>query len=105
MCVIVLEPMLHYGRSAMAVGLDPAPSPAIRRARRRASNSTDLLPRGGLAGDHGPRRPPGPTNTDSVQDAMDMLADAIRRSPLGRIGEPKDIAEVVAFLASDQARW
>jgi 3-oxoacyl-[acyl-carrier protein] reductase len=36
---------------------------------------------------------------------MDMLADAIRRSPLGRIGEPKDIAEVVAFLASDQARW
>ncbi|GAA3261923.1 hypothetical protein GCM10020216_102960 [Nonomuraea helvata] len=48
---------------------------------------------------------PGPTNTDSVQDVMDMLADAIRRTPLGRIGEPEDIADVVAFLASDQARW
>jgi 3-oxoacyl-[acyl-carrier protein] reductase len=27
------------------------------------------------------------------------------RVPLGRIGEPRDIADVVAFLASDQARY
>jgi NAD(P)-dependent dehydrogenase (short-subunit alcohol dehydrogenase family) len=25
--------------------------------------------------------------------------------PLGRIGEPEDIADVITFLASDQARW
>jgi 3-oxoacyl-[acyl-carrier protein] reductase len=25
--------------------------------------------------------------------------------PLGRIGNPKDVAEVVVFLASDQAAW
>lgn len=27
------------------------------------------------------------------------------RTPLGRIGEPEDIANVVAFLASEDARW
>jgi 3-oxoacyl-[acyl-carrier protein] reductase len=26
-------------------------------------------------------------------------------SPLGRIGQPQDIANVVAFLASDDAAW
>jgi 3-oxoacyl-[acyl-carrier protein] reductase len=29
----------------------------------------------------------------------------IQRTPLGRLGEPADIADVVAFLASDDARW
>jgi 3-oxoacyl-[acyl-carrier protein] reductase len=27
------------------------------------------------------------------------------QTPLGRLGEPEDIADVVAFLASDEARW
>ena len=27
------------------------------------------------------------------------------RVPLGRVGEPRDIADVVVFLASDQARY
>jgi 3-oxoacyl-[acyl-carrier protein] reductase len=26
-------------------------------------------------------------------------------TPLGRLGRPDDIADVVAFLASDDARW
>jgi 3-oxoacyl-[acyl-carrier protein] reductase len=26
-------------------------------------------------------------------------------SPFGRLGEPADIADVVAFLVSEQARW
>ena len=26
-------------------------------------------------------------------------------TPLGRIGEPEDVADVVAFLASDESRW
>lgn len=36
----------------------------------------------------------------------DKAIDALNASvPLGRIAEPKDIADVVAFLASDQARY
>jgi 3-oxoacyl-[acyl-carrier protein] reductase len=27
------------------------------------------------------------------------------QTPLGRLGEPEDLADIVAFLASDQARW
>ncbi|MCW2623302.1 MAG: putative oxidoreductase, family, partial [Mycobacterium sp.] len=27
------------------------------------------------------------------------------RTPMGRIGQPEDIADVVGFLASDGGRW
>jgi 3-oxoacyl-[acyl-carrier protein] reductase len=27
------------------------------------------------------------------------------KTPLGRIGQPDDIASIVTFLASDDARW
>jgi len=29
----------------------------------------------------------------------------IKQTPLGRLGQPEDIADVVAFLASADARW
>jgi 3-oxoacyl-[acyl-carrier protein] reductase len=32
-------------------------------------------------------------------------AQAASVSTFGRVGEPADIADVVAFLASDDARW
>jgi 3-oxoacyl-[acyl-carrier protein] reductase len=35
----------------------------------------------------------------------DLEKDAIARTPLGRVGQPEDIAPPVAFLASDDARW
>jgi 3-oxoacyl-[acyl-carrier protein] reductase len=35
----------------------------------------------------------------------DFERDAIARTPLGRVGQPEDIALPVAFLASDDARW
>jgi NAD(P)-dependent dehydrogenase (short-subunit alcohol dehydrogenase family) len=34
-----------------------------------------------------------------------MLPAIDRGTPLGRVGTPEDVADVVAFLASDQARW
>jgi 3-oxoacyl-[acyl-carrier protein] reductase len=29
----------------------------------------------------------------------------VQNTPLGRVGTPEDISSVVAFLASDDARW
>ena len=45
----------------------------------------------------------GPVQTGWITPALE---DAIRPTiPLGRVGTPADIADVVVFLASDQARW
>jgi len=46
---------------------------------------------------------PGPTETDMMQERYRDRAAAM--SPFNRIGDPKDIADVVAFLASDAAGW
>jgi 3-oxoacyl-[acyl-carrier protein] reductase len=62
-----------------------------------------------LAGELGGRRitvnavSPGPTETDMMQDRYRDRASAM--SPFNRIGTPKDIADVVVFLASDEGRW
>jgi 3-oxoacyl-[acyl-carrier protein] reductase len=46
---------------------------------------------------------PGPTDTAMVSQLSRDTAPGI--TPLGRLGRPADIADVVAFLASDDARW
>jgi 3-oxoacyl-[acyl-carrier protein] reductase len=45
--------------------------------------------------------------TDLIRDNMppDRVAKIARAIPLGRIGEPEDIAAMVAFLAGPGARW
>ncbi len=53
---------------------------------------------------------PGPTDTSMLSHLFEenpdgMEAMFLQRSPMGRIGKPEDIADVVAFLASDDARW
>ncbi len=52
---------------------------------------------------------PGPTDTallDQVAEANQRLYDGLARAvPLGRIGQPADIASVVAFLASPAASY
>lgn len=48
---------------------------------------------------------PGVTDTDGLimpQAAVDQL---IQQTPLGRLGQPDDIADVVAFLVSEDAHW
>jgi 3-oxoacyl-[acyl-carrier protein] reductase len=46
---------------------------------------------------------PGPTDTSMVSQLSRDTAPGM--TPLGRLGRPTDIADVVAFLASDDARW
>jgi 3-oxoacyl-[acyl-carrier protein] reductase len=35
----------------------------------------------------------------------EVIAQLIQQTPLGRLGQPRDIADIIAFLVSDQARW
>ena len=46
---------------------------------------------------------PGPVQTGWITE--DVLADVTSIIPLGRVGDPTDIADAVVFLASHQARW
>ena len=50
---------------------------------------------------------PGPVETDAMRANVDDATRAafVQRTALGRIGTPEDIADVVAFLASEDARW
>jgi 3-oxoacyl-[acyl-carrier protein] reductase len=46
---------------------------------------------------------PGPVQTGWLRP--DEEIEIARKTPLGRVGRPEDIADVVVFLASEQARW
>lgn len=50
---------------------------------------------------------PGFTATQMLFSAMnaDARSDLIEATPLHRLGQPDDIAEVIAFLVSDKGRW
>jgi len=52
---------------------------------------------------------PGPIDTEGVR-AVGMVGTEVEQrliasTPMGRIGRPEDVADVVLFLASDAARW
>jgi 3-oxoacyl-[acyl-carrier protein] reductase len=47
---------------------------------------------------------PGYTETDMLSDPA-FRTIGIEASPLKRLGTPKDIADVVAFIVSDQGGW
>ena len=90
-------PMAHYGAAkaalnaygkAMAAELAPA---GIR--------VTTIVPGNVLT-------PGADAIRQTVADAVGVsLADITAGVPLGRPGDPRDIAEAVAFLASDRAQW
>jgi 3-oxoacyl-[acyl-carrier protein] reductase len=66
-----------------------------------------------LAGELGPRGitvnviSPGPTETElfGAGKTAEQIQKFARLSAFGRLGQPEDIAEVAAFLASDAANW
>jgi 3-oxoacyl-[acyl-carrier protein] reductase len=45
----------------------------------------------------------GPIQTGWITPAMEQ--EIARSTPLGRVGQPEEVADVVVFLASQQARW
>jgi 3-oxoacyl-[acyl-carrier protein] reductase len=46
---------------------------------------------------------PGPIQTGWI--APEREVEVAAASPLGRVGQPDDVADVIVFLASEQARW
>ncbi len=52
---------------------------------------------------------PGMVATEGTKTAgfigSDFEKGSVAQTPLGRIGQPKDIADIVVFLASDDAAW
>ena len=65
-----------------------------------------------LGAKHGIAWHPGKCDQSGVVDtpmtaswSAELKAETIRRTPLGRIAQPDDIADVALFLASDAARF
>ena len=52
---------------------------------------------------------PGMVETEGTHTAgfigSEFESDSVAHTPLGRIGQPNDIATIVSFLASDDAQW
>jgi 3-oxoacyl-[acyl-carrier protein] reductase len=46
---------------------------------------------------------PGPIQTGYIRPEEET--DIALKTPLGRVGKPEDVAEVIVFLASEQAHW
>lgn len=96
--------------SSAAVSLRPATS-AVYTGTKGAVNAIT----GVLANELAPRRirvnvvSPGFVVTEGTHTAgivgSDMEAGFVAQTPLGRAGQPDDIGGIVAFLASDDARW
>lgn len=87
----------------------PYPGTASYGGAKRAAELYALV----LASELGPRRitvnvvAPGPTDTETFrgQNPPERVKYVESVTPLGRLGQSQDIADVVAFLASDEARW
>ena len=88
----------------------PPPGSTVYSATKGA---LDVITKG-LAGELGPKNIlvnavlPGPVETEGTQSMADwdqFKTMLVPRTPLGRVGQPRDIATVVSFLASDDAGW
>jgi 3-oxoacyl-[acyl-carrier protein] reductase len=87
----------------------PLPGSAVYAASKAALESitrtfaAELAPRGVTVN----AIAPGTTATDMYDSiaSAELEERALARTPLGRLGRPEDIADVIAFIASDDARW
>lgn len=107
----------HLGEGGSIINISSAvidvetPTSAVYTGTKGALNAIS----GVLANELAPRKirvntvSPGYVVTEGTHSAgiagSEMEAGFVATTPLGRAGQPDDIAGVVAFLASDDARW
>ena len=48
---------------------------------------------------------PGVTDTDGLVLEQEQVDELVSQTPLGRLGQPNDIANAIAMLVSDDAKW
>lgn len=48
---------------------------------------------------------PGPVLTQALPTDQHFIDAEVAQTPLARVGQPEDIADVVGFLVSEEARW
>jgi len=98
-CIINLSSMNAYAKSGSAYNIAKASIVSLTK---------------GLAWELGPHGirvnaiAPGVIRTDMTRQIWEnplVLQDIVGKTPLGRIGEPDDIAHMALFLASDAARF
>ena len=116
-----LLPALKQSANAAIVNVSaltrsPAPGPALHYLCAKAALNTYSLGLGRELAAQGIRvnvLTPGPVATPGgdgfrriITDAMGLPAGALAgQVPLGRLGEPAEVAEMVAMLVSDRGRW
>jgi 3-oxoacyl-[acyl-carrier protein] reductase len=85
----------------------PMPAQVVYAASKGAIEAATRV----LAQELGPRRirvnavAPGPTETDLLPLNNEIRGFINSKTALGRVGQPTDIAKVVAFLVSDAGSW
>lgn len=107
----------HLGEGASVINVSSVvtsvlmPNSAIYTGSKGAVDAIT----GVLANELGPRKirvnaiNPGMVETEGARSAgvigSEFEAGTVAQTPLGRVGQPDDIADAVVFLASDDARW
>ena len=113
--ILTIQEALKYfekGSNIINVGsvasVMPTPASIVYSATKSAVDSITST----LAKELGPKGIrinailPGPTQTEgNPVEGTEMENYIVSNTPLGRIGQPKDMSSLVAFLASDKAGW
>jgi len=109
------SPHLGEGGNIVNIGSGvTAITPAQTAVYTASKGAVDVIT-GVLAKELGPRKirvnsvNPSLTETEGTHAAgmlaTEFEAGIIAQTPLGRLGQPQDIAEIVALVVSDEARW